>query len=125
MKILLAIPEDMTALGIIGGYCKEALRELGHEVMTFDFRQHPYSKNKIISILKIVIRMFFASLPSPYDISTIKELTDKKINRLLLDQSYRFRPDLVLVLLGDTISPESINDIKRKIGAVTASWLPD
>jgi len=125
MKILLAAPQDKEVLGIIGGYCKKALERLGNEVLVFDFRQHPYPKGKFTSCLKSRIRTLFPSMPSPYDVSIIKSLTEQKINRMLFDCVYKFRPDILLVLLGENILPQTITKVSQDLGAITLNWFHD
>lgn len=125
MKILLAAPQDETVLGTITGYCKKALERLGSCVEIFDFRNRPYSKNKFISGLKSIIRPFLPSLPSPYDLPAIKSSTDQRINRTLLDLVQAYRPDVLLVLCGENILPQTIIKISKELRVVTVNWFYD
>lgn len=111
--------------GIISSYCKKELESLGMEVLFFDFEQHPYAKGKLISTLKSVIRALLPSLPSPYDISAVlKSSTDRRINKMLIDAVKEYRPDLLLVLLGENILPETIEKINQQ-GVITVNWVFD
>jgi len=125
MKILLAAPQDKTALGIISSYCKKALEALGNEVSIFDFRQRLYSKWKFVSYLKSTVRPFFTSLPSPYDLPVIKPAIDRKINQMLLNYAYEYKPDVLLVLCGENILPKTIVEIKKKLEAIVVNWFHD
>jgi len=124
MKIILATPQDKTALGVTGGYCERALKALGHEVAVFDFRKRPYAQNKVISGMRSLIRPVFSAAPSLYDVPAVHAAVDKGLNRALVEKARVFRPDLLLVLLGENIAAESVSEIGR-LGAVTANWLFD
>lgn len=126
MKILLAAPQDETVLGIIGRYCQEALGELGNEVVVFDFRKRPYSSGKVVSRLKRAIRTVLPSLPSPYDISSkFREQVDRKINQQLEELTFKFQPDLLLVLCGENISPGTLEKIRSGMHTVIVNWFHD
>ena len=125
MKILLAAPQDTTVLGIITGYCRVAMEGLGHSVVGFDFRLHPYSQNKLISSLKASLRPLFPRMPSPYDFSAVKSSTDKKINRSLLNLVSQERPDIVLVLCGENIAAETLETIRGQFFIPVANWFHD
>lgn len=125
MKILLAAPAGRRVRGIISSYCKEELESLGSEVSFFNFEQRPYAKNRFISCLKSVIRSFFPSLPSPYDISgAVKSSTDKRINEMLIEAVSGYKPDVLLVLLGENIQPRTIEKINQA-GVITVNWVFD
>jgi len=125
MKILLAAPAGQRVRGIISSYCKEELESLGLEVSLFNFEQHPYAKNRLISSLKSIIRAFLPSLPSPYDISpAVKSSTDNRINEMLIEAVSEYKPDLLLVLLGENIQPQTIERINQA-GVITVNWVFD
>jgi spore maturation protein CgeB len=125
MRILLCAPQDQTVLGIIAGYCLKNLQALGHEVVVFDFRIRPYSASGFVKGIKRVVRAIFPGGPSPYDIGAIKLKTDQTINRALEKLAGSFNPDLVLVLCGENIRPQTIEFLRNTCHAVTVNWLYD
>ncbi|RJO65754.1 MAG: hypothetical protein C4540_00090, partial [Candidatus Omnitrophota bacterium] len=125
MKILLAAPQDTTVLGVISGYCRVAMEGLGHSVVGFDFRLHPYSQNRLVSSLKAALRPLFPRLPSPYDFAAVKSSTDKKVNQALLNLISQERPDIVLVLCGENIAAETLETIKNKFFIPVVNWFHD
>lgn len=124
MKILLVAPENLTTLGVIAGYCKKALESMGHEVSVFDFRSHPYSRGRIVSAIRSVVRLVLPSLPSPYDLTMVKSAVDLKINQELIERASNYKPDLLLVFMGENISLDSLRKI-RSMGLPTANWIFD
>jgi len=123
MKILLVAPQSKdTILGVIGCYCKRALINLGYNVETFDFRQSQYLKSPLGSLLKKGIKKFFPSLPRR--ISPINSLEREKMNESLLEITREYRPDILLVLMGDTIFPETLEKIKKS-GITAVNWFHD
>ncbi len=125
MKIMLCAPKDKTVLGTIAGYCLKNLRTLGHEVAVFDFRIRPYSASGFVKGVKRAVRTIFPGFPSPYAIAAIKERTDQVINRDLEKLAGSFKPDLVLVLCGENIRPQTIEFLRNNCHAVTVNWLYD
>ena len=124
MKVLLATPQDRTVLGTVGDYCRKALESLGHEVCVFDFRRRSRHGSRLTAYIKSLLRQLIPSTISPYNIPIVILASDKRINEELLDRARAIKPDLFLVLLGENITPESVEAIKR-MGAVTANWLFD
>ena len=125
MKILLAAPQDKTVLGIITHYCQKAMEAIGNEVVVFDFRKRPYSRNHFVPLLKSLIRPFFPSLPSPYDLPKIREAADQETNHLLLELVNTYKPDILLVLCGENILPETLTRIRKGLNITTVNWFHD
>lgn len=123
MKILLVAPQAKdTVLGTIGNYCKNALMRLGYETEVFDFRESQYLKSPLGTYLKKAIKKFY-SFPRT-QLQFTKSLQDEKMNKTLLCKVNQFRPDVMLVLMGDGIFPETLDEIK-KLGVITANWFTD
>jgi len=123
MKILLVAPQSRdTVLGTIGGHCKEALINLGYNVETFDFRQSQYLKSPIGSLFKKSVKKFFPF--SPRQIPFIDTIEREKMNRSLLATTKEYRPDILFVLMGDTIFPKTLKKIK-KLGIIIVNWFLD
>lgn len=123
MKILLAAPQSQdTPLGAIGGHCKKALENLGYDLQVFDFRQSQYLKSPAASFLKKGINKIFPSLP--YRIPFVNSMDKDKMNSSLLTIAEEYQPDALLVLMGDTILPQTLGKI-RKQGTITINWFQD
>jgi spore maturation protein CgeB len=99
MKILIIRPFTRTAFEL-GGYCAKAFVQLGHEVMTFNFRYGHQSFLGKIRVLSNQMRLM------------------KVIGG--------FKPKFVLVIKGDKIPPEMIIDIRKKFKIPLANyWIDD
>jgi spore maturation protein CgeB len=122
MKILLVAPTGQEVLGVITGYCKTALLNAGHEVNIFDFRESQYLKGDILSYLKPKIKRFFNL--SPRKIPVINRMEIDKMNISLYNTALSYKPDLALILTGETITTETLHKI-RKEGIVIANWFMD
>lgn len=123
MKVLLVAPQSgETVLGTIGGYCKKALEKLGYDLEIFDFRQSQYLKSSFGSSLKKTVKKIFHS--PAYQIPLVGSLENEKMNKSLLAKTKEFRPDILLVLMGETIFPETLEKIKKS-GVTTVNWFHD
>jgi len=123
MKILLAAPASRdTILGPIGLYCGEALRAMGHEVEPFDFRRGRLLGSRAGGLIKKAARLFLGpSVPRPAAVSAME---GARMNRELLAAAERFRPDVMLALLGDGITAGTLDRL-RAAGTRTINWFPD
>ncbi|MDO9565590.1 MAG: glycosyltransferase [Candidatus Desulfaltia sp.] len=123
MKILLVAPQSKdTILGTIGCYCKKALITLGYNIEIFDFRRSRYLKSPLGSFLKKGIKKFSPSLPRRTPL--INFLERERMNKSLLTVAKEYRPDILFVLMGDTIFPETLDKIKKS-GITTVNWFHD
>ncbi|MBL7196671.1 MAG: glycosyltransferase [Candidatus Omnitrophica bacterium] len=123
MKILLVTPQSKdTALGAVGNYCKKALINLGYEIDVFDFRASQYFKSSMGAYLKKTIKKFYR-FPRE-QLSLAKSLENKKMNIALINKVKQYRPDAVLVLMGDDIFAETLKEIKNQ-GVIAANWFTD
>jgi spore maturation protein CgeB len=89
--------------GLMGVDFGDELRELGHEVRLLPYRRdNPFYKNKA---------------------------TKAAYQRLILGQLERavvtWRPDVVLVIKGGPITPDAIDRVKRRTGALVVNVFPD
>ncbi|MCX5700367.1 MAG: glycosyltransferase [Candidatus Omnitrophica bacterium] len=125
MRIILATPQDKTVLGVIGSYCKAALQAQGNEVSVFDFRKEFYAKSTLMQRLKSAVRSALPFLPSLRELPAVKLVIDDKVNRMLLDRSVKFKPDILLVLCGENISLDTLIKIKNVSGTFTVNWFYD
>lgn len=123
MKVLLVAPQSMdTTLGTFGCYCRNALVNLGYNIEVFDFRKSQYLKSPAGSFFKKCIKKIF---PDPgRDIPFVNLLEKEKMNRSLLTRVEAYQPDVLFVLIGDTILPETLEKIK-KMKIITVNWFSD
>lgn len=123
MKILLVAPQSKdTVLGVIGNYCRKALISLGYNIEVFDFRESRYFKTLIGRFLKKAIKKVY-SFPRE-QISFVSSLENQKMNMSLCQKVRQYQPDIMLVLMGDTIYVETLEYIKKQ-GVITANWFTD
>ncbi len=123
MKVLLAAPQSNdTILGTIGNHCVLALSRLGHSVTAFDFRQSQYLQSSAGSVVKKIAKKVLGNMQ--WRRYFTKSLEKDKMNHRLIEVAKECRPDVMLVLLGDTISGETMKEIKQ-LGIVTANWFHD
>lgn len=88
-------------------YIEKALQKLGHRVEKFDYRQFSIPG-------RIRDRVHFLQR---YDIN--------RINKKLIKTATAFQPDLLFVLQGTNILPETILTIKNKCRITTINWFID
>jgi len=88
-------------------YIEKALEKMGHFVEKFEYRQFSIPG-------RIRDRIPFLQ---GYDIN--------RINKKFIDRAGDFRPDLVFVLQGTTILPETISEIKNRYKIPAANWFID
>ena len=106
MKILLCASSNEQFIET-GGYVELALKKLGHCVQVFDFRDY---------LLPFEIRKRFPALHD-WDMH--------RINKLLYKQAESFKPDMLFVLQGQTILPQTIIEIKKNLNLLTVNWFGD
>lgn len=120
MRVLLVAPQSSdTILGVIGSYCSEALVNLGYDIKVFDFRRSQHLVSPAGSLLKKVVRKVPIRRPL-----FIHSLEKEKMNHRLSEKVKEYQPDIILVLLGDTIFPKTLEEI-RKQGVIIVNWFPD
>ena len=123
MRILLVAPQSPdTILGTIGRYCKNELKNLGHDLEVFDFRQSRYLKSSAGTFIKKYLKKF---IPAPTrQIPFVNSLEKEKMNERLLIAAERNKPDILFVLMGETIFPETLEKLKKS-GIATVNWFHD
>jgi len=103
MKILIVRSWGKTAFEL-GGYCKNALAEIGHNADLFTYSDERISSR--FPFLEKIERAF------------VKKILIRKISD--------FRPQLILVIKGDRIPLEIIREVKEKFKIPVANyWLDD
>lgn len=101
-KILLVLTVKQST--ILTGYVR-ALNYLSWNVRIFDYRKLDYPAK----ILSVIGR---------------RDVAHQLMNKSLVETSKRWKPDLVFVVKGSVIFPETIEAI-RKLGILTVNWFPD
>lgn len=123
MKILLVASQmPDTIMGSIGIYCRNALKKLGYELQVFDYRQSQYLKSSAGRILRKFIKKI---IPEPsQQIPFVNRLEKNRMNQSLVDIVKSYHPDVLLVLMGENILPETLKEIKQ-FGTITVNWFHD
>ena len=88
-------------------YTERALRSLGHELSIFDHR-------------KFVFRGRVHMLLPP-----VRRLEMRWLNQRFIRQAEEFRPDMVLVNQGANLWPETIDEVRQRLGAPVVNWFQD
>ena len=94
--------------------CMRALEDLGYESLFFEFRTGLVYKSQFVRRL---IRQF----PT---LKFLKRKTVANINKQLLEEVEKFRPDYLIATVAENIYPETILKIRSR-GVVTANWFID
>ena len=94
--------------------CMRALETMGFEAIFFEFRTGLVYKSRFVRRL---IRQF----PT---IKFLKRKTVANINKHLLEEVERFKPDYLIATVAENIYPETILKIRSR-GVVTANWFTD
>lgn len=123
MKVLLVATQlPDTIMGSIGIYCKNALKKLGYEFKVFDYRRTQYLRSSTGEILKKFIKKF---IPNPSkQLPFVTTLENEKMNQSLFNMVKEYRPDVLLVLMGENIFSETLEKIKQ-FGIITVNWFHD
>jgi spore maturation protein CgeB len=123
MKVLLVAPQSRdTILGAIGNYCSKALKNLGYQVKIFDFRRSQYFRSPMGSIFKKWIKKVYYY--PRWKFSFVESLEKEKMNQRLSELARDYKPDIMFVLMGDTISSRVLQEARQQ-GVVTANWFHD
>jgi spore maturation protein CgeB len=127
VKILLVAAQSSEVLGAISGHCAKALKSLNHEIEIFNYRQSQYLKTPAGSFLKSRIKSHLGFSPRkiPFFNSLINSLDKRRINKALLEITSEWKPDILLVLKGESIFPETLLKIRNHYGVITANWFTD
>ena len=88
-------------------YVERAIEQSGHTLQTFDYRKW---------LIPGRVRDRVPALHA-FDLN--------RINNKLIGKAKTFKPDLVLVTGGHTITPETITRIRKESKAITVNWIAD
>jgi len=127
VRILLVAAQSSEVLGAISRHCAKALKNLNHEIEIFNYRQSQYLKAPAGSFLKSRIKSYFGFSPRkiPLFNSLINSLDNRRMNKALLEIISEWTPDILLVLKGESIFPETLLKIRNHYGVITANWFTD
>ena len=89
---------------------------LGHEVRFYGYREK-------LGRMANPVRMAITRSKTLRDLANVFWLN--KVNEEIKGLSERWTPDLVLSIKGETVKSETVDWIKREVGAKTALWYPD
>jgi len=116
MKILLV---SFDWRGGLTGYCRDALRDMGDEIEVFY-----YKGPSRLSFTDRFMAKFDKYIP-PYLSDKYEDSMILAINKQLIAKAKSIRPDLVLIINGEIIQPESIKEIKASANCFIANWWVD
>lgn len=120
MKILLVGPRW------IGGWMEGVeygLLALGHQVQVFAYTspRAPFRMNNELTIRSYIPSFFQPALrPFAQQIGTIWE---RNMNHGLIKTTQEYQPDLIFILKGDLIQPETLHAIKSKDCQIISWWV--
>lgn len=120
MKILLVGPRW------IGGWMEGTeygLSALGHQVQEFAYSSPhaPFRMNNELT-LKNYVPTIFHSLLNPIA-QSIGAIWEQDMNRRLLKTTQEYKPDLIFILKGDLIQPETLQAIKSPHRKIISWWV--
>ncbi|MFH1591767.1 MAG: glycosyltransferase [Candidatus Woesearchaeota archaeon] len=116
-KVYNGIPVDLLYAGAFGLYWEKALKQMGHKVETVLISKAylEIEHSRAAPILGALKRR----LP------IVNHFSERIIGARLLQKIKRFKPDFILVDSGDSISPNTLNIIKKQIKIPIVNWLLD
>ena len=106
-KILLVVPFASAFAGPIS----KALQEMGHTVSLFDYRKGNFTTR------------FLGTISNHFNIEKTKTLSTFLIQNQLKSLATHWKPDIILIMKGETISPETVYHLRRN--ATIVNWYPD
>ncbi len=106
-KIIFAVPSYASFLKPI----TQALKALDFQVRHFDF-QTPNITTRIISSVSNVCKL------------NNRSIIQQSVNNHLIRLVCKYKPDYLLVIKGETLMAETINNINQ-LGVITINWFPD
>ena len=103
------------------GYTHRALKRLGHSV------RRVYCTSLLLDRLTLAGEKDLAvrESGSGKNLRALREGWHRWRDRRLIAAARSFRPELILVLWGNTLSPELLHSLKKKSGARMATWWVD
>ena len=100
--------------GPLGEDILDALQNIGMSCQFFDYNNSLFFRSTLFRKILRRTRM----------LGTVKRIVKKRINQLLLNETLRFKPDILLIWNGELITPKTI-EIIRSRQIITANWFLD
>jgi len=94
--------------------CMRALEALGYEALFFEFRTGLIYKSQFV-------RRLLRRFPT---LRFLKKNTVSNINKQLLEEVEKFKPDYLIATVAENVYPETILKIRSR-GVITANWFTD
>lgn len=98
----------------------QALRELGHEVIEFDYRSSPIVTKELRAKHPWLYPAYESLLKRSKSLVAVES---RIINKALLQQAEDIQPDVFITYPGERIFPETIEHMSQKMGITTVLWL--
>jgi len=111
MKIFLIAPQSQPHQN--GSFVREALIRLGHTVEGFDYRMEPALPIGRWKVLGSHWMYPFLVRHLPL------------VHRQLIQRALDFRPDVILTIKGESITPPTMNYLRRELRVPAVLWFPD
>lgn len=100
-------------------YCRGALNDLGHDVKVFYYEK----STAVLPLWKKLKNRFYLHFRSLKNIEI--RVNNSKMNSELLKEALSIKPDMILILKGETVFPETLAQIKSKLEVPIVSWWID
>jgi spore maturation protein CgeB len=98
----------------------QALREMGHEVIEFDYRTSPLLKKEWQAKIPLLNRSYTALCKRSQRLAA---LDMRLMNERLLKRAGEIRPDIFITYPGERIYPETIRELSEQLNIRTVLWL--
>lgn len=109
MRVLVAGDSRQGSLGLM---CRDGFAQAGYEAVIFDYRQllrpdsHPFLR------VRVIRRAF-------------RPFRHWQVGRSLVRLAERFDPSVVLIIKGETLTPQTLIELRQRTQAKLANWNPD
>jgi len=91
--------------------CQKVFDEMGHQTVPFDYRK------------AVSLENFFRKLPKLYKLTPfISQLRNKWINSRLVQRAAGEKPDMMFVIQGEILFPQTLRAISDHLGVKTVCW---
>lgn len=98
----------------------QSLRELGHEVVEFDYRTNFIVKKELQARYPFLQRAYADLIRKS---SGLASLDTRLINRTLIKRAQEIKPDIFITYPGERIYPETIKTLSTQLNVRTVLWL--
>jgi len=99
----------------------QVLRELGHKVVEFDYRTTHLIKKK--TLIKHPFLYGLYGDTKKREVPILTRLDHKIMNKRLLKQLKKTKPDMFITYPGEMIYPKTIKEMQRALNILTVLWL--